>query len=310
MEFFDLVPAFDFYKRRGSTFTRPEFAQEVVRQIKGMRRGAEHEAHEILRFQSEDIWTDLGRPYFKLWPEIIPTLTDVSVDVPADYLKLPYSTFLLRLPKTGSPLILDDEYQVRSLLVTEVDGPSCRFVYLWIDIGETEPTGLPMLHWHRLRCEPTGTIEESFGGKWMANLPGVRIPDNLAKRCLRLAVSVCFLSTGMDRLIEPDILSKDLADYIEARKRNDNGTVRTIEERAFRRKGPGWNVGQYERLRPLISASQQDGEQAGARGPLTHQHQRRAHFRLLSNGTVTFIRQATVRPDLPPGKLAPAYGVR
>ena len=33
--------------------------------------------------------------------------------------------------------------------------------------------------------------------------------------------------------------------------------------------------------------------------PYTYQHQRRAHFRLLPSQKVTFIRQATVRPDLP-----------
>ena len=37
----------------------------------------------------------------------------------------------------------------------------------------------------------------------------------------------------------------------------------------------------------------------GARGQLHDQHQRLAHFRLLPTGRVTFVRQVTVRPDVP-----------
>ena len=44
-----------------------------------------------------------------------------------------------------------------------------------------------------------------------------------------------------------------------------------------------------------------------AHGPLRFQHQRRAHFRLLPSSKVTFVRQATVRPDLPaPGRASAA----
>jgi hypothetical protein len=42
------------------------------------------------------------------------------------------------------------------------------------------------------------------------------------------------------------------------------------------------------------------GVDCGGRGPLSYQHQRRAHFRLLPTQKVTFVRLATVRPDLPP----------
>jgi hypothetical protein len=45
-------------------------------------------------------------------------------------------------------------------------------------------------------------------------------------------------------------------------------------------------------------------------GPLRYQHQRRVHFRLLSAGRVTFVRQATVPPDLPPRERAAGYRVQ
>jgi hypothetical protein len=128
---------------------------------------------------------------------------------------------------------------------------------------------------------------------------------------LRLAVSVSFLATGQDRLIEPDVLSRDLASYVEAQRRSDLPRIKTIEDRAKRRGKRGWNVGRQERFRPLVSPSPRDvppGHEG--HGPLAYQHQRRAHFRLLPSGKVAFVRQATVRPDLPPPPSEAGYRVR
>jgi hypothetical protein len=40
------------------------------------------------------------------------------------------------------------------------------------------------------------------------DIPGVCVPRELQARCLRLVVSVCFLATGGDRLMEIEVLSK------------------------------------------------------------------------------------------------------
>ena len=98
--------------------------------------------------------------------------------------------------------------------------------------------------------------------------------------------------------------------YVSAKRSNDEDRIKSIEIRAVRRGKKGWNVGKHERLRSLTSRSTADAECSSSRGALTHQHQRRAHFRLLASGKVVFIRQATVRPDLPPPAFAPGYGVR
>jgi hypothetical protein len=185
-----------------------------------------------------------------------------------------------------------------------------RVVMLWKDIGETVKGGWPSLHWSRLICRADQTIEEAIEGKVMPGLPGVSFPESLNKHCWRLAVSVCFLSTGMDRLVEPDVLGKDFAAYCQARRDEDEPRIKSIEKRAVRRGKKGWNVGKSERLRPLHSRSTSEVEESTTRGELTHQHQRRAHFRLLAAGNVVFVRQATVRPDLPPPAFAPGYGVR
>ena len=104
------------------------------------------------------------------------------------------------------------------------------------------------------------------------------------------------------------MLSKDLTAYIEAQKRGDQQRVEQIKVRAVRRGKKGWHVGQNERFRPLGSpGSRQETGEHESHGPLSYQHQRRAHFRLLPNQKVTFVRQATVRPDLPPPPQGAGY---
>ncbi len=154
-------------------------------------------------------------------------------------------------------------------------------------------------------------IEEAFYRLPMEqDIPGVHVPRELQARCLRLVVSVCFLATGGDRLVEPDVLSKDLAAYIEAQRRGNQERIDHIASRAVRRGKKGWHVGQQERFRPLASAAcHGDDGGDGTRGPLSHQHQRRAHFRLLPTQKVTFVRQTTVRPDLPPRPQSVGYRV-
>ncbi len=122
-------------------------------------------------------------------------------------------------------------------------------------------------------------------------------------------VSVCFLATGADRLIDPEVLSKDLARYLAARER-EPATAERLVEKARRRGKVGWNVGQHERVLHLGRAAKHKEGDGGVRGPLHYQHQRRAHFRLLPSSKVTFVRQATVRPDLPAPERAAGYRVQ
>jgi hypothetical protein len=255
----------------------------------------------------------VGSPYFKIYPPIIPLLSGVGIEVPVDYLRLLFLAFAVRLPAEENPLVIDGDYYVRSILVCDGQPMETqeRRVYLWIDVGERAAENSPVLTYCQLECVPGIQIEEAFNRLPMEkDIPGVCVPRELQARCLRLVVSVCFLATGGDRLVEPDVLSKDLAAYIEAQRRDDRQRVTQLVQRAVRRGKRGWHVGQYERFRPLAShAVRGHGEGEGG-GSLHFQHQRRAHFRLLPSQKVTFIRQATVRPDLPPPPSSPGVGYR
>ena len=203
----------------------------------------------------------LGSPYFKVYPAMIPLLSGVGIEVPVDYLRLPFCAFAVRLPAEGNPLVIDDQYYVRSILACDgqpVDTQERR-VYLWIDVGERAMGNSPVLTYCQLECVPGIQIEEAFNRlPQEPDIPGVCVPRELQARCLRLVVSVCFLATGGDRLVEPDVLGKDLAAYIEAQRRDDRQRVEQIVQRAVRRGKKGWHVGQHERFRR--------GMPSGARG--------------------------------------------
>jgi hypothetical protein len=312
MEFHEFSSTFDLVQRHG--LSSKMVMQDAEKEVGQSYADRAQKIDNLNRFKAEAAWAKNSRPYYKIWPEAIPMLTDVGIDVPVSYLQVPFSAFVLRLPKSDNPLIVDEQHSVSSILVLEgIDEEASRnrVIMLWMDIGEKDAKGFPLLSFVRLTCLPSRTIEETLGTRMLPGLPGLQIADELKIRCLKLAVSVCFLSTGVDRLIEPDVLSKDLAAYIEARKACNEEKSKVIEDRAISRGKHGWNVGQYERLRTLVSRSGNETDnEIVSRGPLTHQHQRRAHFRLLASNKVVFIRQATVRPDLPPPDHAPGYGLR
>jgi hypothetical protein len=208
-------------------------------------------------------WIKLGSPYFKVYPAMIPLLSGVSIEVPVDYLRLPFCAFAIRLPAEDNPLVIDAQYYVRSILVCDgqpVDTQDRR-VYLWLDVGERGLENSPVLTYCQLECVPGIQIEDAFDRLPMErNIPGVCVPRDLQARCLRLVVSVCFLATGGDRLVEPDVLSKDLAAYLEAQRRGDRQRLDQIVSRAVRRGKQGWHVGQHERFRPLAAPAVRHGD--------------------------------------------------
>jgi hypothetical protein len=85
-------------------------------------------------------------------------------------------------------------------------------------------------------------------------------------------VTVCFLATGADRLIDPEVFSKDLARYLEAREREPDLAERLIAK-ARRRGKVGWNVGQHERVLHLGRRAKHEEGEGEVHGAL-HCHKR------------------------------------
>ena len=93
----------------------------------------------FLRFGShwsvERKWMAEKRPYYNVWPTIIPMLRRIKLDFPASMLKLPggLQTLSIRLPEVGNP------YYYRSVLISEVEErTTCtQGLTFLMDCGET-----------------------------------------------------------------------------------------------------------------------------------------------------------------------------
>jgi hypothetical protein len=165
MDFYDYATMHDLLRRAGLTKEPPAVFYRELQTAAYLERarGVEGMAVEYNRYTSEYNWCQAGRPYYKLWPGIIPLLAGVGVDVPVDYLRLPFEAFLVRLPMQDNPLRIDDEHVVRSILVHDGENNvGQRRMFLWIDVGEMGIDGSPILTFCQLDCQPGLAIEAAF----------------------------------------------------------------------------------------------------------------------------------------------------
>ncbi len=130
-------------------------------------------------------------------------------------------------------------------------------------------------------------------------------PDDYRK-CWRLACSVAFLATGKHRLIQPAVLHKDLAAYLEALGKDDDEKVRRLHNKASeRRSSKGWTVGRLHQILVGKPTNQADGEPQPSGRELRNQHIRSAHYHTFRVGAgrqatiKKFVLPTIVRPDLP-----------
>jgi len=63
----------------------------------------------IHRAQNEAWWYEDIRPYYKVWPAIIPALAKIKLDIPSDSLGLKRRTILIRFPEYREPDIGNNE---------------------------------------------------------------------------------------------------------------------------------------------------------------------------------------------------------
>lgn len=128
------------------------------------------------------------------------------------------------------------------------------------------------------------------------------------RHMMSIALSVCFLATGGDKLVEPDVMNPDFASYLAAVNSKDKKTVAALSAKAQRvRNGqPGFVVGRQESLLGRrVEGTRVDGPIGQGQG-LTYTHQRKGHVHTFWGGTnrdqliMKWVAQHTVRGDLPP----------
>lgn len=288
----------------------------------------------------EQMWYKHGCTYFKIHKHMVNLLADVRMDVPVQLVHLPVPCFCVRLPVGhGLEYLTVQGHELRSFLFYEMSAPSLdhpdrqsRMVCAWMDFGETMghlSHGVPFAYpesaiatfikMHTYDGD-TRTIDECInretpmGSDGRVCDMGLPVTVEMAEICFRLGIGISFLATGADRLVEYDVLNKDLDRYLDSLRRGDGVSAQRLRDKASRRGKKGYVVGREIYFPGRAYTSDSQSEPTGRK--LTHSHLRRAHFHTVPYGPqkslrrVQFYHSIVVKPDLPPQEKKRGYTTR
>ena len=202
------------------------------------------------QMHNERDWEKARRPYYNMWPSIIPMLTRLNLDIDSDLIQLPLPALCIRFPKDAAKNPLKFEWKG-----DEVSRP---LHHAGRDQRRHRPLGTGGhrgSHGRRRRADlhlpqfpPQAGPDR--GAKSIAGLGkvgcfprfGVQVPDSLIMDCIRLCCSLCLLENDPE-IISPDVLADDRAKF-EA-----SGDQKFVDK-AHRRGKVGWDVGKHIEVIP------------------------------------------------------------
>jgi hypothetical protein len=204
------------------------------------------EIQACAQFNSELNWELARRPYYNLWPSVIPLLTRLNLDLDARLIQLPMPSLCLRLPKENNPLTFDwkgEQRSIHCMLLSDINDK--QGISILIDVGEHE-FGFPVYTYRNFRRGEGLTVEAAIRElkiDWSAEL-GVIVPETLTMDCVRLCCTLCLLENDPS-IISPDVLSADRAKY-------ERTPEARFVDKARRRGKIGWDVGRSIEMIPHI----------------------------------------------------------
>ena len=94
------------------------------------------------QLNTERDWEQARKPYYSVWPSIVPVLTRLDLDLDSALIQLPLPALCIRLPKQHNPMTFDwqdQPFEIRCMLLSEINGG--RGLSILIDVGETMDNG-------------------------------------------------------------------------------------------------------------------------------------------------------------------------
>lgn len=305
---------------------------------------------EFIDAGTEYVLWQLGRPYYKIYPDFVTPMIETSLDIPCEHFRMPFAAWEIRLPEWAVPL--DEHRYVMSILLADqmqtcvVDGcsqmhPLSRKFFGsaggLADIVE-QKLGIPCehqgsnIHMKFQYFDPFADTGENIGTyseqlrldnrysvgkmvKFDRSRAGFHVGDALPAsaqstlteeklnvvmdKIWSLVMTLSFLITGTDRIIEPDVLSKDL---LKLRGADDEKALKLQAKASKRNKdGRGFTVGRGERI--FGRAMQLRAEYGKTDRHLHHSHMRCGHlhgYHTNEGYIVKWVPPVVVRPDLKP----------
>lgn len=274
----------------------------------------------VNQYVGELLWERATRPYYCIHPNIVSQLCRIDFSkIPSTMIAMPkpFDMVCVRLREENPLLSIENgRYYLKTMLawrrqsnteivvnehdIYEIKNEGMMF---WLNYGETDfinnEISFPVLMYKIFPVIEGKSIEDVFDE--LPETPtvneGVRVPMEFVKNCVRLFLSVGFLSQCNNFPFEFDVLSKDRAKY----QIGDKETKDRCIDRAKRRGKVGWLVGT-------------DGMFQGSRTTKPGGEGRQLNYAHIRGGHVSFywcgpksnprleprwIAPTTVRPDLP-----------
>ena len=246
MDFFTYTTLRDWARR-----TTPE--DRISNDIDAFYGKALHDAYQMGSGQfmgqmlNERDWEKSKRPYYNVWPAIVPMLTRLNLDLDSSLIRLPLPALCIRFPKdeAKNPLKFDwkgKPVPIRCILMGYINNETA--ISLLMDIGETMPLGVPIYSYRNFPRKEGLTVEQSLAGLRGDKFSeiGIQMPNELVLDCVRLCCSLCLLENDPE-VISPDVLADD-------RSKFDQSHDQKFVDKAHRRGKVGWDVGRHVEVMP------------------------------------------------------------
>lgn len=257
MKFHDYVDSFAFARRLGFKGDYHEYFEDALR--RAFSRNSNDDYNQLI---TERLWVKLDRPYYNVFPKIVPHLLKVDeFKVPVESVKLPLQALVFRFSENCPDLSFQfkgETYYLKTVLVGRFPQANSKgetvgeSLTIWIDIGEEE-NGNTVYTFQSMPIRAGESV-----GQVMQDLPrmppdgkSVEVPDEFHIKVIRLVCSISMISTDIeDALIFPDVLNADKGKLDKASKQD----VERFHDKAKRRGKFGWNVGEQLSVSPHIRA--------------------------------------------------------
>lgn len=210
---------------------------------------------ERMHAQFDCLWEGGRRPYYRIYPSLIPMLTRLNLNrVQGSNIHLPPGLPCLSVQfPVGHEL--HGEIRTMWLSFVDVDPNSTlqtsRGLSIGLDHGEVRcDMPVQLIRWLPLSDK---TIEESLNAlpADIPSLAGKQLDDAIVKDAIRLACTLCLIGDDPS-ILEPEVLAKD-------RHRVDQSNIENLVEKARRRGKLGWSLGRsietiphYRRPHPAL----------------------------------------------------------
>lgn len=179
---------------------------------------------------AEDIWVDEQRPYYNVWPIAVDLASKVTLDLHFSSVGIASYTMLLRFPKGHEP------FGVRVAMIFWPKDQPFIVVFAYLGTGDRLCV--------RYKYTKDQTVQAWLDAILNEKTDAGEDQAKIGEMVVRLGVFISLLARDED-LITPIVLAKDRAKYDAA---TDEATKRTIEERAARRAGRGFDLGKQLQL--------------------------------------------------------------